>query len=296
MNRKLPSPPDFAWTADAMTPSVDASSGSARDTFAVERREHIGRLVSERGRVRTSELAQLLQVTEPTIRKDIVDLETQGRLIRTHGGAVARRSMAEVELSEREHLHTDEKSAIARACVDLVADKESVFLDGGTTAHAIATELAARSAPGGRGPLRDVKILTNSFRVAEICATAGSEGPIVLGGRFRAVGGTTVGPLALASLSQFRVDIAFLGVTGVTVDGFSVADLAEAQIKREVIARAARSVIPMDHHKVGLTDFVTVGPLDAVQTVITDRHDSSLAEWLSDASVELLVAADAPVR
>jgi DeoR/GlpR family transcriptional regulator of sugar metabolism len=262
-----------------------------RDVFAVERRETIWRLVSERGRVRTSELAQLLQVTEPTIRKDIGDLQTQGLLIRTHGGAVARRSMAEVGLSQRAELYVQEKRSIAETCVDLIADAESVYLDGGSTADEIAQVLAARSRSGAA--LADVKVLTTSLRVAEICGSVPGEGAILLGGRYRAASATTVGPLTLAALGQFRVDIAFLGVTGITADGFSVSDLGEAQVKREVIARAARSVVPMDHHKVGLSDFVTVCPLDQVHTVVTDRADADLGDWLEESAVELLVAGPA---
>jgi DeoR/GlpR family transcriptional regulator of sugar metabolism len=271
---------------------VSRRGPKVRETFAVERREQLVRLVNERGRVRTGELAQLLDVTEPTIRKDISDLEAQGLIVRAHGGAVARSSMAEVDIHTRETKRLKEKQAIARLGMELIRDGDSIFLDGGTTGYELAT-LIAQADAAGRLDRRGVKILTNSFKVGEICQRM-TEPPIVLGGRYRPSGGCFVGPVTMGTLRQFRLDLAFIGVTGITESGFCAADLAEAEIKTEAVARAERAVIPMDHSKIGLADFVTVCPLTAVQTVITDRADHELSLWLDSANVELLVAGGPP--
>jgi DeoR/GlpR family transcriptional regulator of sugar metabolism len=263
-----------------------------RDAFAVERREQIVRIVNEQGRVRTNELAQQLAVTEPTIRKDITDLEVQGLLVRAHGGAVARGSMAEVDVSTRETKHLPEKQAIARSCVELIRDGDSIFLDGGTTQYELA-RLLAQADGIGRGNQLGVKILTSSFKVAEICERM-TEPPVVLGGRYRSRGGCFVGPLTMSVLRQFRLDLAFVGVTGITETGFCAADLAEAEIKTEAVHRAERAVVPMDHSKIGLGDFITICPLTAVQTVVTDRADDLLSQWLDGAGVELVVADQPP--
>jgi DeoR/GlpR family transcriptional regulator of sugar metabolism len=267
-----------------------SKSGGARirDAFAVERREQILRIVNEQGRVRTNELAQQLEVTEPTIRKDITDLEAQGLLVRAHGGAVARGSMAEVDVSTRETKHLPEKQAIARACVALIRDGDSIFLDGGTTQYELAKLLAQAEGIGHANRI-GVKILTTSFKVAELCERM-TEPPVVLGGRYRSRGGCFVGPLTMSVLRQFRLDLAFVGVTGVTEIGFCAADLAEAEIKTEAVNRAERAVVPMDHSKIGLADFITVCPLNAVQTVVTDRADDTLRRWLEPAGVELIEA------
>lgn len=266
----------------------DSGSGKVRDAFAVERREQILRIVNEQGRVRTGELAQQLEVTEPTIRKDITDLESQGLLVRAHGGAVARGSMAEVDISARETKYLKEKQAIARACIGLIRDGDSIFLDGGTTQHELA-RLLARADAAGRANRRGVKILTNSFKIGEICEHM-AEPPVMLGGRYRSSGGCFVGPLTMSTLRQFRLDMTFIGVTGITDTGFCAADLAEAEIKTEAVMRAGRTVVPMDHSKIGLADFITICPLRAVQTVVTDRTDDELSRWLDTADVELIVA------
>jgi len=265
---------------------MSETSVSMRDTFAMERRERIWRLVNERGRVRTSELAQLFEVTEPTIRKDIADLESRDLLRRAHGGAVARRPMTEIPVGERERKFVAEKQRIARACLDLVHDGDALFIDGGTTTIQLAMALADRR----EGSPRDIKVITNSFAVAEVLGNRLDEHPVVLGGRYRPQGRCFVGPLAMKSLEQFRVDLAFIGVTGVNGDGAFAADMSEAEIKSAAIKRATRVVIPMDHSKVGLTDFVEVCPLSAVDSIVTDQADAQLAEWTHQHDVTVTVA------
>jgi DeoR/GlpR family transcriptional regulator of sugar metabolism len=133
--------------------------------------------------------------------------------------------MAEVDIVDRESKYLPEERAIARACVDLLRPGDAVFLDGGSTAYEVARLLAedSMSAPPGRQP---IKILTNSFRVAEICNAMQPGPPVVLGGRYRPSGGCFVGPVTITALQQFRVDVAFIGVTGITESGFAVADVA----------------------------------------------------------------------
>jgi DeoR/GlpR family transcriptional regulator of sugar metabolism len=259
---------------------------SLRDTFAMERRERIWRLVNERGRVRTSELAQLFSVTEPTIRKDIADLESRDLLRRAHGGALARRPMAELPIGERERKYVAEKQRIARACLAMIEEGDAIFLDGGTT----NTQLAMLLADQAEGTPRNLKVITNSFAVAEVLANRLDEHPVVIGGRFRPQGRCFVGPLAMKSLEQFRVDIAFIGVTGVNGEGAFAADLSEAEIKTAATKRAARVVIPMDHSKVGLTDFVEVCPLSDIDVIVTDRPDEQMAEWAHLHAITVAVA------
>lgn len=259
---------------------------SSRDAFATERRERIWRLVNERGRVRTSELARSFQVTEPTIRKDIAELESRELLRRTHGGAVARRPMTEVPVGERERKFVAEKQRIARACLELIQPGDAIFLDGGTTTLQLAMLLADRTDISARG----VKVVTNSFAVAEVLGNRLDEHPVVVGGRYRPQGRCFVGPLAMRSLEQFRVDVAFIGVTGVNGDAAFAADLSEAEIKAAVVKRAARVIIPMDHSKVGLTDFVEICPLSAVDSILTDRPDAQLSEWALSHDLTVLVA------
>ena len=122
-----------------MTVPASASPG---DVFARERQEHIVRIVEEHGRVRVGDLATRFQVSAVTIRKDLLGLEANHRLIRTHGGAIAiDRSRPELAFDIRERLQSDEKLAIGVAAAALVHDGESIVMDASTTALSVARQL-----------------------------------------------------------------------------------------------------------------------------------------------------------
>jgi DeoR/GlpR family transcriptional regulator of sugar metabolism len=262
--------------------------------FAEERRAHIVELVNSRGRVKVSDLADQLQVTQPTIRKDIAVLDSERKLRRTHGGALATVSPAyEIEVEARRFDHAEQKQAIAGACLQLIGRNDSIYLDAGTTSLAIAEAIAAEvGAAAGRFGA-NLNVLTNSIPVARTLGARGSVHCTVVGGQYRPIADSFVGPLAIQAIQQFTVNLAFLGVTGISGDQFSVADLGEADVKRAVLGQARRSVVPMDHSKLGLTDFVGVCKLGDVDSVIMDRTEPYFAELCSSNDVELIVTANA---
>jgi DeoR/GlpR family transcriptional regulator of sugar metabolism len=238
--------------------------------FAEERRRRIAEVVAEQGRVRLADLVQDLGVTEPTIRKDLRALEQQQVLRRTHGGAIAitphpvERTMYDRRLENREA-----KQRIAEACRKHIRPGESIFLDTGTTMEVLAERL---------GPL-DITVVTNAVGAAQIIAAQPITRHILLGGHLRTIGRSLTGPIALDTLARFRVDIAFIGATGLTESGLFVADLGEAQIKQSAINQARQVIVALDQSKFGETDFVYVCGLDRVDVIITDRAGSEVAEW-----------------
>ena len=280
----------------AMTDDIaaDLTGGPGRPAFTEERRAAILRIVATRGRVTTAELAGLLDVTPPTVRRDIADLDRQRLLRRTHGGALALRPAYEPALSTRAEFNVQAKRLIARACVDRISDGDSVFLDSGTTVEAIADELRRRlvaAPPGTVAHPAHVNVLTNALGVAAQLADVPTVRHTVLGGRYRTLGGCLVGPLALEALQQFTVNTAFIGVTGLSDMGFAVSDLGDAQLKAAVMDRARCIVIPMDASKVGVSDFRTVCDLDRVHAIVTDREEPWLRSRCDAAGVELDVVA-----
>ncbi|MEP6651091.1 MAG: DeoR/GlpR family DNA-binding transcription regulator [Lapillicoccus sp.] len=266
----------------------DPAAAAATPSFAAERHQQILQLLAERGRVRNTDLAALLSVTEPTIRKDIADLARQGRLNRTHGGAIALRPAFEPDLPARMSTNMEAKLRIAAACLRLLQPGDAVFLDSGSTVLSIADAMAqqTRDTPG----LWNVNILTNAIAVAVALADKPGIRHTVLGGTYRSTGGCFVGPLTIDDLAKFTVNTAFIGVTGLTDQGFTVADIGEAQVKQAVIERARRVVIPMDHTKIGAADFSLICSLDNVTTVVTDEPNPYLDALCAEAGVEVIVS------
>jgi DeoR/GlpR family transcriptional regulator of sugar metabolism len=259
--------------------------------LAEPRRARILDLVNERGSIRVSELAEIVGVAEPTVRKDVADLDRHRLLRRTHGGALALRAAYEPPIAARAARNVAAKDAIARACAAEIGTGDSIFLDSGTTVQAIARGLRSLlTTPHADVRPGNVNVLTNALGVAEVLAECPGVRVSVLGGQYRVAGGCFVGPLALAAIEQFTVNLAFIAVTGLHDGSFSVADLAEAQLKRAVMEHARRVVVPMDHTKVGSSDFVKLCDLGRVDAVVTDHDDDHLRAQCAGSGARLVVA------
>lgn len=263
-----------------------ASAGAA---FAEERQARILALLSERGRVRNSDVARMLGVTEPTVRKDVADLARRGQLRRTHGGAIAVRPSLEPDLPSRLERNAEEKQGIAEAAVALLSQGDAVFLDSGTTVLRLAEALVAEGRV--RPEVWNLNVLTNAMSVAQALADVGGVRTTVLGGNYRPISGCFVGPLTLTELEQFSVNVAFVGVTGLADAVLAVSDVSEAQVKRAVIERAQRAIVLMDHSKLGASDFARVCGLGSVDSLITDTANAYLRDLCEQMGVELIEAA-----
>jgi len=250
-----------------------------KPVFAEERRQRILAAVNAQGRVRVAELVALLEVSEPTVRKDLSALEQQRQLRRTHGGAIAVHPRFEPTMDARGALHGEAKDLIARACLEEIGRGDSIFLDSGTTVQRIA-DLLDRA---------HVNVLTNALGVAQRLADT-TVRHTLLGGSVRPLGGAVVGPVALDTLSRFTVNVAFISASGLTGAGISVADVGDAQVKQAVIERARRIVVPVDSSKFGVDDFVAVCQLDRIDLVITESASDEIRAVCAAHGVRLKIA------
>jgi DeoR/GlpR family transcriptional regulator of sugar metabolism len=247
---------------------MTASPADPRESvFARERQAEIARLVDANGRARVSDLAQRFGVSAVTIRKDLLILESERQVARTHGGAIAlRRSSPELAFDIRERLQRDEKSGMGAAAAAMVNDGESIVLDASTSALYIARHLKDIEAWHG------LTVVTNSIRIAS--ELAGHQGitVLMLGGRVRWEALSVVGPLGDGVFRRVNVQKAFLGAAGFTMDeGLTDAMEEEAQIKRSMVS-AARDIYAMvDHTKWGRISSATFCRTDRLTGVFTDN-------------------------
>jgi DeoR/GlpR family transcriptional regulator of sugar metabolism len=236
--------------------------------FASERQQHIARIVEEQGRAIVAELAVRFAVSEVTIRKDLRVLQTEGRVVSAHGGALAPgRSRPERAFEVRERLQREQKEQIGAAAAALVVDGESIALDASTTAFAMARHLKAR------GRWVHLTVVTNGLRIAS--ELAGHPGITVAmpGGFVRWEALSVVGPLGGGLLEKINIQKAFMGAAGYTVDtGLSDATDEEAQIKRLIVDAAREVVALIDHTKWGRAAFATFCPTDRLTAVVTDAQ------------------------
>lgn len=229
-----------------------------------ERRRRILEEVRRRGSVSVTILAEQLDVSGMTIRRDLESLAAEGKLDKVHGGATLRRGASAEELdfeltSER---HLAEKEAIAAAALELLEPGMSVGLSAGSTTWTFARHLAG---------VEDLTIVTNSLRVAEEFRRTDPARPVVLTGGVRTPSDALVGPVAEQALRTLHCDVVFLGVHGIDVSaGLTTPNLAEAETNRALVASGGHLVVLADHTKFGRVGLTTIVPLSDVDTLITD--------------------------
>ena len=244
------------------------SAAAPEAVFAPERQEQIAQMVSAAGRVRVTDLAAQFGVSPVTIRKDLLVLEGEARVVRTHGGAIAPRTSSRPEpaFEIRERLQRDEKWRIGAAAAALVEDGESIVFDASTTALYVARHLK------GRSPWHQLTVITNSIRIALELAGHPGITVLLLGGRVRAEALSVVGPLGDGVFRRVNVQKAVVGAVGLTMEsGLSDAMEEEAQIKRSMVAAAREVYALVDHTKWGRTASATFCRTDRLSTIITDE-------------------------
>ncbi len=231
--------------------------------YAAERQAQILQAARSLGRVEVLSMATQMDVTPETVRRDLTVLERLGVLRRVHGGAMpVERFGFEPNVAMRENQFSAEKDRVAKAALDELPDGGSIILDAGTTTVRLAGLLPTD---------RKFTVVTHSLPVASTLASFVNINLHLLGGTVRGITLAAVGDWALRSIADVSVDVAFLGINGITTRrGLTTPDLAEAQVKRALARAARRTVVLADHSKFGRTEFAQVLALDEVDTIITD--------------------------
>ena len=254
--------------------------------YAEERQHAIATLVTERGRLAVTAVAEQFGVTTETVRRDLSILERAGMVRRVHGGAVPAGALTLVEtgLGERHGTRTEAKRAIAAAAVALLpAADGSVLLDGGSTTAALADVLPSD---------RRLYVATNSVPIAARLSASPAVTLHVLGGRVRGITQTAVGDATVRALRDLRLDVVFLGTNGISPGhGFSTPDEAEAATKRAMVRAGQRVIVLADSSKLGREHLMRFAAVEDVDVLVTDAGaDPGVVAELEMTGIEVLIA------
>ncbi len=237
------------------------------------------------GSVSISELAKRFRKNPITLRRDLLILENEGVLKRTHGGAVALAGNEPAPYEERAVESAVEKSAIAKKAAEYVNDSESIIINAGTTMQAFAMHLRHR---------RDLQVVTNGVTLVAELAHSPAAHVLLIGGEtdFKKLG--TVGPLAEEMIQKVHVSKAFLGVSGISLDhGLLMHSPAEARINACFLRAADEVTVIVDSSKFEANFIYRVAPLGDVHRLITDaKIKADARRCLAQAGVELVIAED----
>lgn len=252
--------------------------------FEEERKQKIADYVQTHERASVQELAQVFQVSESTVRRDLKDLEDTKLLKRTHGGAVAvQNDNAEPPFNEKEDRFRHQKEAIAKAAAALISEGDSILLDAGSTTYYLAKELKA---------FKKLTVVTNSIVAAQELSSCPHMELLLTGGSLRHETLAMVGPVAERTLDMVRVDKVFLAINGVDAEnGLTTPAIAEAEMKRRMIRAGKQVILLADHSKYGKVSFARVSGLQEIHHMITDAGIPALAAGLlEEAGIQLTIA------
>lgn len=248
-----------------------------------QRQQRIATLVREAGSVTVAGLEKELGISAATARRDLALLEHQGKVKRTHGGAIPP-GLTQHEDSFQQRLGeaVEQKERLARAAATLLEANETVFIDSSTTAYYSARRILA----GTSG----VTCLTNLVPVMDLFATADpSEASMIgLGGIFRALTLSFVGPCTIRTIESYIADRALISVKGITSGGY-LTDInpLEAEVKREMIRHSERPVLLVDGRKFEQRGSSVIAHVSEVSLVVTADTRGEHVEALIGSGVDV---------
>lgn len=216
--------------------------------------------LQEKGVVKLQELTVMLDASESTVRRDLIDLEARNLLKRVHGGAsVLSHKSLEPGMDEKTSKNVQQKEVIARLAASQLADGECIYLDAGTTTLAMIPHIAASN----------VTVVTNGLSHVEELVKKRIPS-YLLGGMMKSHTKAVIGSIALQNMENFRFDKCFLGTNGVDAEfGFTTPDPEEALIKRRARQLSGKTYVLADSSKFGEIAFAKLFDLDEA-VIITE--------------------------
>ena len=244
--------------------------------------------VRDKGSVSVEALAERLQVTLQTVRRDVKLLAESGLLARFHGGVrVPSSTTQNIAYRQRQRLNEQAKQRIARAVAAAVPAGCSLIINIGTTTEAIARELRHH---------KGLRVITNNLNVAAILSDNPDCEVIVAGGVVRSRDRGIVGEVTIDFIQQFRVDIALIGISGIEADGsLRDFDYREVKVARAIIEHSREVWLAADHSKFMRPAMVELARLRDIDMLFTDRAPPPpFPELLAEAAVRCITCEETP--
>lgn len=230
-----------------------------------ERRRELLHDLQQNKRVYVTELAQKFDVTTMTVRRDLKRLAEANIVTLVHGGATYNEGTAACpSLTAREQIMSSQKNTIGAYCAAMVQEGNAIYLDTGSSTMRIASALTGR---------KNIAVLTNSLAVMNILSANPAIQMFAMPGKYDVDTKGFFGDLTCRSIRGFRIDMAFMGLSGLSLDGGLMTTTADDQaIMRTLIETARQKTVVADHSKIGHESLFKVGELEAVQRIITDKQ------------------------
>ncbi|MCE5197406.1 MAG: DeoR/GlpR family DNA-binding transcription regulator [Armatimonadota bacterium] len=257
---------------------------SGNGMIAAERRLKIYNWALENGSVNVTALAEMLGVGPDTIRRDLDELDREGKVVRSHGGAIVKETGAvRPSYSQTRNERSCEKSWIGRVAIDYLPPTGSIFIGGGTTIAQFAMRIPE---------VHPVSATTTSPEIAFDLTVNKHVQVGLLGGQLRSDAYTTDGSLSEEALEMLLWDVAFIGVSAIDIrNGITSIDRKAALLERKIIEHSSKVVVLCDSSKLGRLSYAKVGPVSLIDVLITDNNaNPGFVDELNVRGVQVVLA------
>lgn len=247
------------------------------------RHDKLIELVLSNGYISNEELSKQLEVSPQTVRRDIRQLSKKGLISRHHGGAGRISSINNIDFSQREMSHIQEKMCIAAEVANYIPNGSTLFITIGTTVEFIARALESK---------KNIRVITNSLRVANILYQNKNLEVITVGGIIRSHNGGIIGPNAVSFIENFRADYLISSFGAIDNDGTLLDfDIYEVSVVKAMLNRSRNFILAGDFTKFHASAAIEMGTLTQVSCFITDsKPPAVITNILKENKIELRIA------
>lgn len=244
----------------------------------LDRHTKILELLTENKKIEVTKLSELLNVSQVTIRKDLIQLENKGLIIREHGFATLNSSD---DINNRLAYHYDIKRRIAKVATESVIDGETIMIESGSCCALLALEIARTK--------KDITIITNSAFIAEYIRKEPNTRIILLGGEYQNESQVMVGPITRKCVESFFVDKLFIGTDGFSeASGFTGKDYMRSETVRDMAKQANHVIIVTESTKFSQKGVVNLIATDEISSVVTDVNiPKEYEDYLCSKNIEV---------
>lgn len=246
------------------------------------RHDQLLMLIAERGYMNIDELANLLDVSTQTVRRDIRKLSEQGLITRHHGGAGRASSVVNTAFEQREVSQTEEKKAIAEAVADYIPDGSTIFITIGTTVEHVARALLNHN---------HLRIITNSLRVAHILYHNPRFEVMVPGGTLRSHNSGIINPSTTSFITNFHTNYLITNIKTIKNNNTLIKfNINKTNIIKTIITHTKNILLITNHTKYHTSTTIKINNITQITTLFTNKlPPTTLKSHLQNNQIKIIL-------
>lgn len=246
-----------------------------------DRLNQIKNILYERKNISVKELCKILYSSPSTIRRDLLELEKNGLLRRTHGGAtLVTNTTTEFSSTLRALDNKEAKKQICNVASKFIKDDMSIFIDSSSTLYFIVEHIAAH---------HNIKVITNGLKIATELRYSNNVEVFLAGGIVKTNSLSVVGDYASSFINDFNTDLCIMSCKCLDENGFYEADYQQAHIKKNMIRNAKNKLMLCDSSKFGYRSYINLAKLDDFDYIITNEINTTEYFKYEDFSKKIII-------